>query len=291
MYKEVAFDPQCMAEYHYYGLLKERFGFEAGRYVIAPTKEWAKEAFQSVLNSESLQDVKKKSVKTFLNKLSAPRNNSCVILPLSRKGLVFDNWRDWYEKQNQDKPFDLVISEKVVGALNYDSLIEGHDDWDIPPTLCVGRNASEIGKILEPLLKLSNKVHLVDQYFSLANNQVLQTIFEIIEKDKSVKHLHIATSIDTRNPKNVFTNEYLSNFNYMPKVSFTVVPQRFFHDRYLISDKGAIKAGHGFSEGVKQGTQADMLSLNICSELESSNVTQQLKKIINSEQGSTVCLN
>lgn len=291
MYMEVAFDPQCLAEYHYYGLLKERFGFEAGRYVVAPVKEWVKEAYQSVQNSETIQPIKKKSVKNFLNKLLKSKNNSFVILPPPRKGISFNSWQEWYDKQGKVKPFDVVISERLLGALNYDSLIDGHDSWNIPPTICVEKSATEITKILKPLLRLSNSIYLVDQYFSLANNQVLQTIFEIIERDESVKSFHLVTSIDTKNPKNVFMNEYLSNFNYLPNVSFTVIPQKFFHDRYLISDKGAIKAGHGFSEGVKQGTQSDMLSLNICSELESSDVTQQLKKIINSGQGTTVCLN
>ncbi len=42
MYKEIALDPHCMSEFHYYGLLKSEFGFESGRYVIAPTKEWVR---------------------------------------------------------------------------------------------------------------------------------------------------------------------------------------------------------------------------------------------------------
>ena len=47
MYQEVALDPRCLGEYHYYGLLRNGFGFEAGRYVIAPVRDWAKEAFQA----------------------------------------------------------------------------------------------------------------------------------------------------------------------------------------------------------------------------------------------------
>ena len=77
----------------------------------------------------------------------------------------------------------------------------------------------------------------------------------------------------------------------MPKVSLTVVPQKFFHDRYLISNIGAIKAGHGFSEGVTQGAQADILSLNICSKHESNDVIQQLEKIISTKQATITYLN
>ncbi|MBH0045231.1 hypothetical protein [Pseudoalteromonas sp. NZS11_1] len=291
MYQEVAFDPQCLGEYHYYGLLKERFGFEAGRYVVAPVKEWVKEAYQSVQESETMQPIKKKSVKNFLNKLLKSKNNSFVILPLPRKGLTFDNWQSWYEKQHQESPFYVVVSERVLGALDYDSLIDGHVSWSIPPTICINKSAPEIAKILKPLLKLSDTVYLVDQYFSLANNQVLQAIFEMIEKDGTVKNFHLITSVDTKNPKRVFINEYSSNFKFMPKFSLTVVPQKFFHDRYLISNIGAIKAGHGFSEGVTQGAQADKLSLNICSKHESNDVIKQLEKIINTKQAAITYLN
>lgn len=73
MYKEIAFDPECMAEYEYYGLLKQNFGFEKGRYVIASKKEWAKEAFQAVKASE-ISPVKKKSVTNYLNNLQKEKN-------------------------------------------------------------------------------------------------------------------------------------------------------------------------------------------------------------------------
>jgi len=59
MYQEVAFDPKCLSEYHYYGLLKSEFGFEKGRYISAPIKEWVREAYKAVKTSPLIQPNKK----------------------------------------------------------------------------------------------------------------------------------------------------------------------------------------------------------------------------------------
>ncbi|TOL27686.1 hypothetical protein CGI00_23505, partial [Vibrio parahaemolyticus] len=66
MYKEVAFDPSCMGSMEYYGLVKQHFGYDHGRYISADIRSWAREAIQYVKTS-GLQPVKQQSIKNYLN--------------------------------------------------------------------------------------------------------------------------------------------------------------------------------------------------------------------------------
>ncbi len=272
MYKEIALDPACMSEYHYYGLLKTSFGFEKGRYVIAPTRDWAREAFQAV-KASAISPVKKKSVTRFLNIIQKSRTSEFVYLPKHRAEITADSWSDWCTKQHAYYPFNSVISEQFNNAINYDDVLSEHNSWVIPPSMRINKTAEDISNSLIALLKLGGDLTIVDQYFCLANNAVLQAIMALIQDCKSITSITLVTSINTVQPETVFNHEYLASFNYIPRFSLVVAPERFFHDRYVISDKGAIKSGHGFSEAIAQGVQADMLSISLCGK-EESDVTR-----------------
>ncbi|MBE8232535.1 MAG: hypothetical protein HAW67_02280, partial [Endozoicomonadaceae bacterium] len=67
MYQEVAFDPECFSEYHYYGLLKSEFGFEKGRYIVAPIRSWVREAVKAVKDSQQIKPIRKQTIKNFVS--------------------------------------------------------------------------------------------------------------------------------------------------------------------------------------------------------------------------------
>ena len=58
MYKEVSFDPSCMGSMEYYGLVKQHFGYDHGRYISANIKAWAREAMKCAIAAD-LPPVKK----------------------------------------------------------------------------------------------------------------------------------------------------------------------------------------------------------------------------------------
>jgi len=272
MYKEVALDPQCMAEYHYYGLLKTNFGFEKGRYVIAPVRDWVKEAYQAVKNSD-IQIVKRKSVTSYLNKLQKSRDDELIILPLYRataSSQPYVDWVQWLAEQQQVKIFGAVVSERLAShSINHDQILNEHADWVISPTVTVNKTAREILGIIAPLLQCSNELMIVDQYFSLASNNVLKAIFTELQTLQTVKSITLVTSVITLNPEVVFQSEFSNRFAFVPEFKLVVAPAKFFHDRYMITDNGAIKAGCGFSEGVVKNVQADALSISFCGKAES----------------------
>ncbi|MBC3219964.1 hypothetical protein [Serratia fonticola] len=283
MYKEIAFDPECMAEYEYYGLLKQNFGFEKGRYVIASKKEWAKEAFQAVKASE-ISPVKKKSVTNYLNNLQKEKKRNIFLLPTYRKYIGtehIENWSTWLNHQHEEHAFSLIISNKAGdNNITYEQINDAPENWVISPTYPISKTAQEIVSTIKPMLLLSDELLIIDQYFHLTNNKVLKKIFQEIQTIKNIASVTLVTSIKTNNPQEVFNNEYSTKFAYIPNFEMLVAPPKYFHDRYLITNNAAIKAGHGFSEGVIQGAQSDILSLSYVGEDEYRKTLEFVKKIV-----------
>ncbi|MEW5118752.1 hypothetical protein QWY69_021350 [Klebsiella aerogenes] len=283
MYKEIAFDPECMAEYEYYGLLKQSFGFEKGRYVIASAKDWAKEAFQAVKASE-ISPVKKKSVTNYLNNLQREKKRNIFLLPTYRKDIGaehIEKWSTWINHQHKKHAFSLIISNKAGdNNISYEQINESPENWVISPTYPISKTAKEIVSTIKPMLFLSDELIIIDQHFRLAHNEVLKKIFQEIQTINNIIAITLITSINTNNPQDVFNSEYSTKFAYIPSFKILVAPPKYFHDRYLITNNAAIKAGHGFSEGVIQGAQSDMLSLSYVGEDEYRKTLEFVDKIV-----------
>ena len=272
MYKEVAFDPQCLCEFHYYALLKSQFGFEHGRYVVAPLKPWVQEAVKSIKGS-SLSPVKQKSIKTYLNRLQRTKqDNPCILLPKDRASVTkaVQDWLGWVESQQRHRQFNSVVSERPVNcAIDYEQILLPAEQWNVPPSLLVDKTKQDIVKAVSPLIHLSSGLTIVDQYFSISNNPVLKGLIEQLQNHQQIGSLTLVTSVKPADPHKVFQHEFVNQFAYLPAFKLIIAPERYFHDRYMITDVATIKAGHGFSTGVAKGGQSDKLSLSLCGKAES----------------------
>lgn len=295
MYKEVAFDPECLSEYHYYGILRREFGAEKGRFIVAAVNEWAQEAFSVVKNSE-IQDVKKKSIKTYLNTLRKNKGGNILVLPSYRESLVdpasVKNWYEWLVAQKQHMEFDATVSERnISGAVNYEAIIDDCEEWSVPPSIRVDRTERAIVEALMPLVRLGTRITIIDQFFKLAGNSVLHELLRRISETGSIDKITIVTSIDTAAPNQVFETEYGSKHPCIPRVDLIVAPERFFHDRYFITNNSAVKSGHGFSDAPRAGTHADRLSLNLCGKNEKVETENDLLAVIGRENTKVIELN
>ena len=291
MYKEVSLDPQCLSEFHYYGLLRSSFGYEKGRYAVAPLRDWIKEAYLAAKTAEDLKPVQKKSITNFLNSLLKDKLQDKFILPRYRSHLTADNWLDWLELQRALRPFNSVISERAGNAVGYGEIIAGHQSWDIPPTIRVDKTAEKIVEVFSALLRLGGNLVIIDQYFSLASNPVLREIFNFLQENQQTASITIVTSTNTADPASVFEREYKINFQFIPAFKLVVVPPKFFHDRYLFTEFGALKSGQGFGVGPEQGAQSDKLSIHLCGKEECTEAADWLKHIIDDGRAHLKVLN
>ncbi|MBU1310186.1 MAG: hypothetical protein KKE30_11730 [Gammaproteobacteria bacterium] len=280
MYQEVSLDPHCLSEFHYYGLLKSNFGYEAGRYAVAPLRDWIKEAYQAAKSAEDLGPVKKKSITNFLNSLLKDKSQDKIIMPRYRSHISAVDWLDWLEHQRALRPFNSVISERVGSALSYEEIIAGHQCWVIPPTKRVDKTAESIVEVFSSLLRIGGNLVIIDQYFSLASNPVLKAIFNFLQTNQNVLSITLVTSIDAADPAAVFEREYKEEYAFIPKFNLVIVPSKFFHDRYFFTEYGALKSGQGFIVGAALGAQADKLSINLCGKDECLDAHSWVKQVI-----------
>ena len=283
MFKEIALDPQCMAEFEYYGLLKNSFGPERGRYLIAPLREWVQAAVRA-LKASNISPVKRKSVSNFLNKLQRDKRNLYFLLPKDRQSIAIDGfepWRQWLVRQQHMRPFAAVVSEQPIDCgLNFLALLDDETCWPVSPTIQVERQVASIAAALLPLWYLAKEVVIIDAYFRFAMNPLLQQLVRDMARYQSVGTLTIVTTMETANLEQVYQREFSSKHASLPAINLITTPKGYFHDRYMLTNVGSIKAGHGFSVDVEKGVQADKLSLSLCGESESADAHQHLHSLL-----------
>ena len=278
MYKEVAIDPACLEDFSYYHLIQMEIGFEKGRYISAAIKQWAREAYPFVKRSD-MSTVKKKSVTNFLNKLVKSKSHELFCIAKSRRGIQqLGAWEDWWIKQSALLAYPVTLSNRgLPDTINYMSIVNGNDSWKIKPTVQVERDAIKIIDIIEPLLRLGKRLQIVDQYFSFSsNNTLIELIQRLSRVDTSIESIHLVTSIKTANAEAVY-DEYKSIMPAGLHLKVTEIPEKYIHDRYFITEIGALKAGHGWKAGPRQGSPSDKLSVNISSVDELATIKQGLE--------------
>lgn len=183
-----------------------------------------------------------------------------------------------------------VTSESFSESINFEDILDQNPNWVLSPTLQINKNACEIITVIEPLLKFGGEVTIVDQYFSLANNPVLDAVLSVIQNNQSINTIRLVTSINPNNPVQIFNNDYLGKYPDLPQFELIVAPGKFFHDRYAITSLGAIKSGHGFSEGVEQGAQSDHLSISLCGIEEADSTLGWVDTVIEKGKATAVVL-
>lgn len=289
MYKEVAFDPCCLRSFEYYSLLKQQFGFDRGRYVAADRRGWAQEAMAAVKQA-GLPVIREQSIKNYLNKLPRSKERDEFLLAPDRPKNDHQLWAAWLDSQLQVRPFDMIISEPAHdGCLDMDSINNGHQKWGVPVSLSVPRTATAIVEAVRGLLRLSTDITLIDPYFYLAGNRAFSEFVRVVQ-DTSVRSICVVSTINAADPQCVYQREYFALNGRGVGLEWIVAPDQFFHDRYLLTDVGAVRAGHGFMSDVEKGIHADLLNLNLIGIEEAQRTQQSLKTLIDEGRATRITI-
>ncbi|MGP0150973.1 hypothetical protein [Pseudomonas oryzihabitans] len=289
MYKEVALNPSCLSGFEYYSLLKQQFGFDKGKYISADRRAWAQEAMIAVKQA-GLSAIREQSIKNYLNKLPRSRERDEFLLAPDRQDVQSENWSSWLDSQARIRSFDFTISESAHnGAIDINAINNGHPGWSVPASLSVPRSAVAIVEAMGGLLRLSTEIILIDPYFRLSENQ---TLFELLRQLQrtSVRSMCVVSTINSASPHQVYQREYLATNGRGVGFAWVVAPGQFFHDRYLLTDAGAVRAGHGFMSDVVKGVHADLLNLNLISVEEAERTKQSLKSLLEAGRASKVTI-
>jgi hypothetical protein len=289
MYKEVAFDPSCMSDNEYFNLVMQHFGFEKGRYISAETKSWAKEAMAHV-KAAKLQAIKEKRVTNYLNKLGKSTKNGRLLLGFllarDRQGIPSPCWQEWLDEQQKIRKFSYTVaSAGCEDRIDIDQINDGCEQWKVPTSISVSRTPKDIVSALYPLLILSEQVTVIDQYFRLSRNPALVELFKAME-NTSVRSLRIVTSMETTDIHGVYDRDYRALNRSNIHFKWIKAPDKYFHDRYVITEAGAVRSGQGFmADGIK-GAHSDLANINIIGENEASRTLTEVSQLIETGRAS-----
>ncbi len=297
MYKEVAVDPACIADEACFFALREQFGFEKGRYLIADSRRWLKDAMLAVKAAQSrneLKPIRAQTIKSWLNKAGrrVTAKERQLLLPRDRVLVpVVDVWNDWWLGQKTIRDFDVSVLTVTNPPQGYDfTQLSYLPNWQVSPSNSVNRTAVDIVSAIEPLLRIGKEILLVDNYFNLGANVVL---VELLKKavHAGFTRLTIVTTCDCASPERVWNNQYQSLVPADFRCEWLKVPDRYFHDRYLITETGAVKAGHGFSANTLTGTAAAKVNLGYCAYDEAHGVKQEVEALVDDGRASMIWSN
>ena len=267
-----------MADIEYYNLIQQHFGFDHGRYISADVKKWAREAMQ-IVKASDIEPIKRQSIKNYLNRIFYQKFHDEFHLAEDRKNIAEENWENWWNTQTLIRSFSTTISKSRNNALKIDDINKGHPDWVVPRSISVPKTPFDIVGALVPMLKISEELKLIDQYFSLNENPVLMELLTQ-SQSYSINSITIVSSINPKNPREIYAQQYQIINAKSINFKWILATDKFFHDRYFISNIGAMRSGQGFSKDIEKGAHSDKYKFNIISKDEANEALFALEDIL-----------
>lgn len=240
-------------------LLHEAFGMEAGRLVSDfPRHNW--EQYARAMIDRSAKDALERKV--WIEALIGMVKRALY----KRQSTVWDADKAWLQNaldEHAKKAFRGILHERA-GEPHPDSILFGpamvtHQGWLCPTSRDVSRNATDMLKAIAPLLDLSNMVFLSDRFFNPIDADWVNFLKLV------ALHLHAHPSQPRVSQIKYVTSLYRGTTEqrleadcrtYVPpqlprgfSVKFVVVPRELLHDRFVVTDRGAVQFGIGLDEG------------------------------------------
>jgi hypothetical protein len=252
--------------------LMEKFGFDRGRLISQFPKNWFRMVYEA---SAHLQPIERKRVEEILN-----RSKPSVV----RFGRQYNANSDWLGNavdQQAREPFRAIIVEEnpeglpfVVRAEDVDEahpLIESPRNWEVP------RVGANLAHAMGPLLRTAQTVRFVDKYFKFDDPRYKDTLRESLSIISGCGRSNIRCEVHfadhaTCPPIREIELRVGQWLRGVIPVGMSLVlfdwKERSggedFHDRFLLTDKGGLTIGAGFSaDGLHQNAQIGLLDPNV----------------------------
>ena len=191
------------------------------------------------------------------------------------------------KSQMTNRKFSATVSEtKLEDCISFEDIIDDSDKWYVKPSVRVNKTPKEIVDSFISLLVLSERLLIVDPYLSISSNKVLIELFTRLNQLPNIKRITIASAIKTKNPGSAFKSQYEK---MLPEgINFELIefPDKYFHDRYVITERGALQLGQGLKDELEKGAHADKLGIHLVSEEDANSVHKSLKEALDERKAS-----
>lgn len=262
MFYEYALEPAVLATWQSVRYFLDAFGPWKGRFLVAFPGKWKRMVYEGL----SCPDYEKHKIIERLKRL-----DPCVF-SLGR-GATFDPaqpWRANAAAEHGRQPFRAVIvaeGPSVGEFIEADAVTDAHPLWNVEPGTAVARDPASFVRALQLLIRSSSHLALVDPYFRADQRDKLDALL----------HLCRATVVRSVTIDVHASDAVLAHHEFL-RLARLAVPQNLprgttvtfrswterrggdrFHNRYVITDVGAVQFGDGIERG--DAGQYDRLSL------------------------------
>jgi hypothetical protein len=274
MLYEYAVEPRAIgSSWDTFRYLIEKFGFDKGRLISEFPKRWFLEVYKA---TAGFPDGQKKRVEVALNQA---RQNKVV-----RCHRPYDpNAGDWLHNaliEHQRLPFHAIIAlENPTGearVLPINDLDELHPLMAVAHDRAVARDATSIATALGGLLRFGSNILFVDPFYDPYSARYKSTIRECLSIVKAFNpgasfEIHYRYH-DNKPSQQEIQREAGNLFKGVIPVDMKINVYCWrnknggedFHDRFLLTEKGGISAGSGFSaEGAHQVANMHLMSFEL----------------------------
>tara|TARA_B100001250_G_C19810964_1_gene795659 strand:- start:107 stop:1024 length:918 start_codon:yes stop_codon:yes gene_type:complete len=263
MFREYAVDPNVCSRNETCLHFFSSFSQSAGRLINKVPGDWERKAIYALNKASFLEDapVDKARYKNKVKKIAKE------VLLDDGSGIRFNEEEDWLSKIQRSErlnEFAAVIGlsndQDIRNLHSFEDLILNHPElWEVPNEEIVSRNAADIVDVLEPLLKVSKEIVIVDPYFR-ADRRFIQTTREIISRrevynfSRGIKNIRINCEPPTVGENfEGFQHWLTTEFQqYLPQgfeMEIKLWREKYLHDRWLLTNIGGLRIPIGFDEG------------------------------------------
>ena len=253
MIHEFALEPDALSNWDTIRYFFAHFGFENGRLISQFPKKWKSLVYHAC---SECKDIEKKRIEETL----AKSDHKFI-----RNGRPYDSTIAWLmnaEIQHARIPFRAIIARE--NPRNHDGIILAEiitDDtplWNVETGICVARKSADIATCLEPMLRVSEEILLVDPHFrpgEIRYRRILQELTRIMATNPRLKRVeyHLNDTLGKENFISECTSKVRSILPCDMEVKFIRWKQREngekLHARYVLTEYGGISIEVGLDEG------------------------------------------
>lgn len=261
MIKEFALDPAAIATWENFRYFTEKFGVPQGRLIAEFPGKWKRMVIEAA--QRSAKPVEFTRIVERLRQVSDK-----VLLASGRPGGdAAKCWLDRAVEEHARLPFAAVIAlenpSSHPGVLLQSDVNEDLQRFRADRQIEIQRTAKDLVGCIELLLRHSSLVKWIDPHIDLKQSRWRRPFLAALDvlrtKQKhTVLEIHRAVGNVTHelNLVHQFTAEFQHCACDQVTLCLHLHPERSMHDRFILSERGGIKVGHGLDDNEDGGTNS-----------------------------------
>ncbi|MCG3199133.1 MAG: hypothetical protein GHCLOJNM_03642 [bacterium] len=286
MIKEIAVDPEVLADWNGYRIVFQGCGVEKGRLIWRFPEDWPSKVVERIDQARKTSQLQPVKAKTIIEDVRKSYRRKTV--PSRRRYASEKSWLENAENEHQREPFSLIVCcgnpQSLSGVLAADDITEETDGWYVNTGKKVERTASNLADCARVLLSHSTRIIFVDPYFDPQEEKFLSSLRAFLSacpeahgpKRKFELHSKVQAK---RNRDGQFNEESGLEWEkrclslrriLLPNISLSIFRWRDyaqgeilegFHARYILTELGGIRFDWGLDEDPKR-KKTDVQILN-----------------------------